>query len=56
MTELVIGAICFAAGYGIKGYFANKKYNALADEYATLTDRDEKGRFKKSMRVLKSGE
>jgi|LauGreDrversion4_2_1035121.scaffolds.fasta_scaffold2535170_2 hypothetical protein len=56
MTEVVIGAIAFAAGYAIKAYSAGKKYDALVEEYSTLTDRDEKGRFKKSMRTLKHGE
>lgn len=56
MTELLIGAICFAAGYALKGYYANKDYSELLDEYETLIDRDEKGRFKKSMRTLKNGE
>ena len=51
---LAIG-LAFMAGFGFGWLYRNQDYAKLLDEYQTLIDRDEKGRFKKSMRVLKNG-
>lgn len=40
-------------GFAYTHYMWRKRYEALLDEYETLIDRDEKGRFVKSMRTLK---
>lgn len=56
MNELMFGGIAivfFAAGWFLGGIGPNNKLKKLQEEYSTLTDRDEKGRFKKSMRTLK---
>ena len=56
MNELMIGGVAivfFAAGWFLGGIGPTNKLKRLQEEYETLTDRDEKGRFKKSMRVLK---
>lgn len=57
MIELVIYGGCVAGGFVI-GYivcaiYLGEKIEELQDEIATYTDRDERGRFKKSMRKLK---
>lgn len=57
MIELAIYGGCVAGGF-IIGYivcaiYLGEKIEALQDEIATYTDRDERGRFKKSMRKLK---
>lgn len=57
MNELITGGIAivfFAAGWFVGGIGPKNKLKALQEEYETLTDRDEKGRFKKSMRILKN--
>lgn len=48
------GAVGFFVGYGICAIFKGGRIEALKEELATYTDRDEKGRFKKSMRQLKN--
>lgn len=53
IIALIAIGVAFAAGFGFGWLHRNKAYKALLEEYHTLTDRDEKGRFKKSMRVLK---
>lgn len=56
MNELMLGGIAivfFAAGWFLGGIGPKNKLKKLQEEYSTLTDRDEKGRFKKSMRTLK---
>ena len=55
IIALIAIGVASAAGFGFGWLHRNKAYKALLEEYHTLTDRDEKGRFKKSMRVLKDG-
>lgn len=55
IVALIAIGVAFASGFGFGWLYRNKAYKALLEEYRTLTDRDEKGRFKKSMRVLKDG-
>ena len=55
IIALIAIGVAFASGFGFGWLHRNKAYKALLEEYQTLTDRDEKGRFKKSMRVLKDG-
>lgn len=43
----------FAIGYGVCAIYLGARIEELQDDIRTLTDRDEKGRFKKSMRTLK---
>ena len=57
MIELAIYGGCVAAGF-IIGYivcaiYLGEKIEALQDEITMHTDRDERGRFKKSMGKLK---
>lgn len=57
MIELAIYGGCVAGGFVI-GYivcaiYLGEKIEALQDEITMLTDRDERGRFKKSMGKLK---
>jgi hypothetical protein len=47
------GAVGFVAGYVLCAIVLGGRIEALEEEIATHTDRDEKGRFKKSMRTLK---
>lgn len=57
MVEIAIGlggVVCgFIIGYAVCAIILGGRIEALEEEIATHTDRDEKGRFKKSMRVLK---
>lgn len=46
-----ISGACLGFAYAHRMW--RKRYEALQDEYETLIDRDEKGRFVKSMRTLK---
>lgn len=55
IIALIAIGVAFASGFGFGWLHRNKAYKTLLEEYHTLTDRDEKGRFKKSMRVLKDG-
>ena len=55
IIALIAIGVAFASGFGFGWLHRNQAYKALLEEYRTLTDRDEKGRFKKSMRVLKDG-
>lgn len=52
---LIVGGLLigFIIGYIICGIILGERIEALEEEIATHTDRDEKGRFKKSMRQLK---
>lgn len=57
MIELAIYGGCVAGGFVI-GYivcaiYLGGKIEALQDEITMLTDRDERGRFKKSMGKIK---
>lgn len=57
MIELAIYGSCVAGGFVI-GYivcaiYLGEKIEALQDEITMHTDRDERGRFKKSMGKLK---
>jgi hypothetical protein len=57
MIEVAIYGGCVAAGF-IIGYcvcaiYLGEKIEALQDEITMHTDRDERGRFKKSMGKLK---
>lgn len=57
MIEVAIYGGCVAGGFVI-GYivcaiYLGEKIEALQDEITMLTDRDERGRFKKSMGKLK---
>lgn len=42
----------FVIGYGVCAIFLGGRIEALQEELATYKDRDERGRFKKSMRKL----
>jgi hypothetical protein len=57
MVELVsiVGGILmgFVIGYSVCAIVLGGRIEALEEEIATYTDRDERGRFKKSMRTLK---
>jgi ABC-type tungstate transport system substrate-binding protein len=57
MLEITIAAgaagVGFIVGYAICAIVLGGRIEALEEEIATHTDRDEKGRFKKSMRTLK---
>ena len=46
-----ISGACLGFAYAHRMW--RKRYNDLFDEYETLIDRDENGRFVKSMRTLK---
>lgn len=54
IIALIAIGVAFASGFGFGWLHRNRAYRALLEEYETLIDRDEKGRFKKSMRVLKN--
>jgi cytochrome bd-type quinol oxidase subunit 2 len=43
----------FVLGYVVCAIYLGARIEELQDDIRTLTDRDEKGRFKKSMRTLK---
>lgn len=57
MIEVAIYAGCivggFILGYIVCAIYLGEKIEELQDEIRTYTDRDERGRFKKSMRKLK---
>lgn len=57
MIEVTIYAGCivggFILGYIVCAIYLGEKIEELQDEIRTYTDRDERGRFKKSMRKLK---
>lgn len=43
----------FAIGYAVCAIYLGERIEQLQEELMTFTDRDERGRFKKSMRKLK---
>jgi hypothetical protein len=43
----------FVLGYVVCAIYLGARIEELQDDIRTYTDRDEKGRFKKSMRTLK---
>jgi cytochrome bd-type quinol oxidase subunit 2 len=43
----------FVLGYVVCAIYLGARIEELQDDIATFTDRDERGRFKKSMRKLK---
>ena len=54
-AAFIIGGLLmgFIVGYSICAIVLGERIEALEEEIATYTDRDERGRFKKSMRTLK---
>lgn len=57
IIALIAISVAFASGFGFGWLLGEVIFEFISrlEEYHTLTDRDEKGRFKKSMRVLKDG-
>mgnify|MGYP000877041313 FL=1 len=57
MMEFTVAVVAagagFIVGYSVCAVVLGGRIEALEEEIATHTDRDEKGRFKKSMRTLK---